>query len=82
MSKEKVDFINNTHQKELNYWKRIALEGKNEDEKKQLTDLAPLRAFLARKDVVKNEVKKCRRDNFLFKNAVSTAQSRARNNFN
>ena len=58
------------------------MEGKNEDEKKQLTNLTPLRAFLARKDVVKNEVKKCRRDNFLFKNAVSTAQSRARNNFN
>ena len=57
LPKEKVDFINDTQQKELNYWKKIALENKNEDEKKQLTDLAPLRAFLARKDVVKNEVK-------------------------
>ena len=57
LPKEKVDFIKDTHQKELNYWKEIALENKNEDAKKQLTDLAPLRAFLARKDVVKNEVK-------------------------
>ena len=57
LPKEKVDFINNTHQKELNYWKRIALEGKNEDEKNQLTDLAPLGAFVVGKDVVKNEVK-------------------------
>ena len=57
LPKEKVDFINDTHQKELNHWKKINLENKNEDEKKQLTDLATLRAFLARKDVVKNEVK-------------------------
>ena len=55
LPKEKVDFINNTHQKELNYWKKIALEGKNEDEKEQLADVAPLGAFLVRKDVVKNE---------------------------
>ena len=80
MSKEKVDFINNTHQKELNYWKKTALEGKNEDEKEQLADVAPLGAFLVRKDVVKKR-KKCRGNSFLFKNAVSTAQSRARNKF-
>ena len=55
LPKEKVDFLNDTHQKELNYWKKIALEGKNEDEKEQLADVAPLRAFLVRKDVVKNE---------------------------
>ena len=57
LPKEKVDFINDTQQKELNHWKNINLENKNEDEKKQLTDLATLRAFLARKDVVKNKVK-------------------------
>ena len=45
LPKEKVDFINDTHQKELNYWKRTALEGKNEDEKKQLTDLTALEVF-------------------------------------
>ena len=64
---EKVDFIIDTHQKELNRWKRIALEGKNEDEKKQLTDLAPLGAFLARKDVVKNEVKNVDKTIFYLK---------------
>ena len=26
LPKEKVDFINDTHQKELNYWKKIALD--------------------------------------------------------
>ena len=57
LPKEKVVFINDNQQKELNYWKKIALENKKEDEKKQLIDLATLRAFLARKDVVKNEVK-------------------------
>ena len=80
LPKEKVDFINDTHQKELNYWEKIALEGKNKDEKKQVTDLAPLGAFLVRKDIVKNEKNA---DNFLFRNAISTAQSaqpRARNN--
>ena len=55
LPKVKVDFINGTHQKELNYWKKIALEGKNQDKKKQLTDLAPLGAFLVRNDAVKNE---------------------------
>ena len=64
---EKVDFIIDTHQKELNRWKRIALEGKNEDEKKQLTDLALLGAFLARKDVVKNEVKNVDKTIFYLK---------------
>ena len=50
--------VNDTHQKELNYWKKIVLEGKNEKRRsKQLMDLAPWRTFLALKDVVKNEVK-------------------------
>ena len=82
LPKEKVDFINDTHQKELNYWKRTALEGKNEDEKKQLTDLTALEVFCSWQRLCKEWGKKCRRDNFLFKNTVSTVQSRARNNFN
>ena len=36
---EIIDFINDAHQKELQYWKNIALACKNENEKKQLTDL-------------------------------------------
>ena len=53
LPQEKIDFINDTHQKDFNYWKQITLESKNENEKKQLTDLAPLRVFFARKDAVK-----------------------------
>ena len=54
LTQEKIDFINDANQKELQYWKNIALAGKNENERKELTDLAPLRVFLARKDFVKN----------------------------
>ena len=35
LPQEKIHFINDAHQKELQYWK-------SENEKKQLTDLAPL----------------------------------------
>ena len=55
LPQEKIDFINDAHQKELEYWKNISLESKNENERKELTDLASLRVFLGRKAVVKNE---------------------------
>ena len=42
---EKVDFINDAYQKELQDWKNFALVSENENEKKQLTDLAALRVF-------------------------------------
>ena len=58
LPQEKINFITDAHQKELQYWKSIALESKNEHETKQLTDLAPLRVFLAREAVVKNDAKK------------------------
>ena len=45
LPQEKIDFINDAHQKEFQYWKNIALESKNENERKELTDLAPLRVF-------------------------------------
>ena len=45
LPQEKIDFINDSHQKELHYWKSIALVNKNEHETKQWTDLAPLRVF-------------------------------------
>ena len=41
LPEEKIDFINDAHVKEVDYWKRAALGSKNEDEKKRLTDLAP-----------------------------------------
>ena len=53
LPQEKIDFINDVHQKELQYWKNVALESKNENERKEATDLAPLRVFLARNAVVK-----------------------------
>ena len=45
LPREKKDFINDVHAKEVDYWKRTALEGRSEDEKKQLRDLAPLKVF-------------------------------------
>ena len=57
LPQEKIDFINDAHQNDLQYWKKIALEIKNERKRKQLTDLVPLRVFLSRKAAVKNEVK-------------------------
>ena len=45
LPQEKIDFINDAHQKESQYWRKIALEGRNEGKRKQLTDLAPLRVF-------------------------------------
>ena len=51
---EKEDFINDAYQKELRYWKRVALESvSTENEAKELIDLAPSRVILIRK--VKNE---------------------------
>ena len=41
LSHEKLNFINDTYQKELQYWKKIVFLTKNE--RKELTDLAPPR---------------------------------------
>ena len=49
LPKEKIDFINHTQAKEVEYWKKVVLDNKNEDERRQLADLDRL----ARKDVVK-----------------------------
>ena len=68
LPQQKMDFINDTHQKELQYLKNIALASKNENEKKQLTDLAPLKVFLALKAVAKNDVKNLNEIIFYLKN--------------
>ena len=52
LPQEKIDFINGVYQKELQYWKKIALASKNKNGKKRLTDLVPLRVFLVRKAAV------------------------------
>ena len=55
LSKEKIDFINDAHKKESQYWKKIALKNRSKDETKQVTDLSPSRVFLAGKDAAKNK---------------------------
>ena len=57
LSQEKIDFINAAYAEEVNCWKRAALGSKNEEERKQLTNLAPSRVFLARKDAGKSSTK-------------------------
>ena len=68
LPQEKIDFINDSYQKELQYWKSIALASKNEHEMKQLTDLVPLRVSLARKAVVKSDTKNVNEIIFYLKN--------------
>ena len=41
LPQEKIDFINAAYAEKVDYWKRAALASKNEEERKQLTDLAP-----------------------------------------
>ena len=66
LSQEKINFINDNHQKELQYWKNVALESvSTENETKELMDLAPLRACLIRKAVIKN-AKKVNIDEIIF----------------
>ena len=45
LPQEKIDFINASYAGEADYWKRAALGSKNEEERKQLTDLVPLKVF-------------------------------------
>ena len=45
LSLKKIDFINAAYAEEVDYWKRVALVSKNEEERKQLTNLAPSRVF-------------------------------------
>ena len=51
---EKVDFINDAQEKELRYWKSVALESvSTENEARELTELAPKRVILVFK--IKNQ---------------------------
>ena len=56
LPQEKIDFINDVHAKEVDYWERIALEDRSEDEKRQSRDLARLEVSLAHKDAGKSRV--------------------------
>ena len=55
LSQENIDFINDTCQKELQYWKKVALQSvSTENGRKQLTDLVHTRVWLIRKAVINN----------------------------
>ena len=41
LTQEKIDFINHTHAKKIEYWKKAAFDNKNEDGRRWLTDFAP-----------------------------------------
>ena len=76
---EKIDFINDAHAKEVDYWKRITLEGRSKDEKKQLRNLASLEVFLARKDAGKSRVENIHKIRFYSrKNYSSHTEEQAR----
>ena len=54
LSKEKIEFINAAYTEKVDFWKKVALEGKNEEERKQLTNQTPPGVFLTRKDAGKD----------------------------
>ena len=56
LPQEKKNFINGVYAEEVDYWKRFALGSKTGEERKQLTDLVPLKVFLVRKDPAKSSV--------------------------
>ena len=41
----KIDFLNASYTEEIDYWKKAALGSKNEEERKQLGNPAPLKIF-------------------------------------
>ena len=71
LPQEKIDFINAAYAEEVDYWKRAALGSKNEEERKQLTNLGPSRYFLARKDAGKSRAKNIREMLFYLKKNYS-----------
>ena len=72
LSQEKINFINDPYQKELQYWKETSLKkASTENEAKELTGLAPLRDLLkpAIKDAKKMNIHE---KNFYLKSRYST----------
>ena len=66
LSQNKINFINDAHQKELQYWKKVALESvSTENETKELIDLAASRVCSIRKAIIKN-AKKVNFDEIIF----------------
>ena len=69
---KKIYFINAAYAEEVDYWKRAALGNKNEEERKRLTNLAPSRIFLARKDAGKSSDKNIHEMLFYLRKNYST----------
>ena len=75
LPQEKIDFINDVHAKEVDYWERIALEDRSEDEKRQLRDLERLEVSLARKDAGKSRVENIHEMLFYLRKIIQLIQS-------
>ena len=68
LHQEKVDFINDAYEKGWQYSKRAALESvSNENESRELTELAPRQVILVRKAKNQNFVNIAEIANFSFK---------------
>ena len=51
VNQEKIDYVNYVYNKEITYWKKVALERVlNESEERELLHLAPSRILLIRKE--------------------------------
>ena len=73
LSQEKIEFITAAYTEEVDYWKRAVLRGKNEEEeRKQLTNPAPSRVFLAHKDAGKGSAENINEMIFFKKRNYST----------
>ena len=71
LSQEKINFINDAYQKELQYWKELAFKKASiENKAKELTDLAPSRVFLIRKAAIKNKEDEYSQNIFLFEISI------------
>ena len=75
LPQEKIDFISDIHAKEVDYWERIALEDRSEDEKRQLRDVARLEVSLARKDAGKSRVENIHEMLFYLRKIIQLIQS-------
>ena len=82
LSQEKLHLINDTYLEELQYWKKVALDNfPTENERKQLTDLAPPQVFLTGKAAIKNSKKKEIYENILYLKSWYSSHNREQRTF-
>ena len=46
LPQEKIDFINEAHAKEIEYWKNVAFYNKNKEQRRRSPNVAPLKLSL------------------------------------